>query len=229
MIARLPQAGRPGPVRLVWLPEDLLWPRGAAGGAALRDGRRHHLHPHGDGHGAPLLDRENFSSYFWILQKLCDTICTPQGPRTRLWRGSGGGRARGSWWGTSSGPQVCWPFIIRFLDTTITSHSDRYGSSGPYSSPDYTELDMNYMYLDFKSPEFPPAAGYATYDRDLGAKYPICQMPYIWKLKIPLWHSLYWSIRCTLLLRLWEYNLFRNFVFHLDNIIELMLRLSIDW
>ena len=60
-----------------------------------------------------------------------------------------------------------------------TCHSDRYGSSGPYSSPDYTELDMNYMYLDFKSPEFPPAAGYATYDADLGAKYPICQMPYI--------------------------------------------------
>ena len=55
---RLPQAGRPRPVRLVRLAADLLRARGAAGGAPLRDGRRHDLHPHGDGHWAPLLDRD---------------------------------------------------------------------------------------------------------------------------------------------------------------------------
>ena len=99
MIARLPQAGRPGTVRLVRLPEDLLRPRGAAGGAALRDGRRHDLHPHGDGHGAPLLDREYFSSYFGILRKM---KCVIQSSAT----GATDQAAEGEWRWQGSGELV---------------------------------------------------------------------------------------------------------------------------
>ena len=96
-----------------------------------------------------------------------------------VWRWQGSGELVGDFVWTSGVLTIHKKIPGHHYQLSITCHSDRYGSSGPYSSPDYTELDMNYMYLDFKSPEFPPAAGYATYDTDLGAKYPICQMPYI--------------------------------------------------